>query len=1145
MSYFAKKVRNFLVVSLVILTFCLLPMLSSSAVFASDDDTMTDYFQFDQALSKMLEDYDSMESDLVALASVEEETNNSTNRLIIETSQQLDDCGAVAKAEFKDYHIFQYSNYDDAENAYNFYNNLDNVEVGFDFVVSIDDLQEVDEIEVDSTYNYLSWGAKYVGYQTYVESMLSTSSQENLNEVVIAVVDSGINTSHYLFKDRILLDYGKNFTTETTTGYEFEDLNGHGTHVSGIIAESTLSNVKILPLKVLKSNGRGYVSSIVSAIEYAIELKSNGTLPNLKAMNMSIGVDDSSSVDSTETSSQSVGAYSTSLNNAVVSAYNKGKGILSVVSAGNENRNTSYAVPANVDCALTISALTEEYDFVTGKNLVFHGEWHDSAGYSNYGSHVDFCAPGSYIKSAYKGSSTTTATLSGTSMAAPHATAVVALIYSNPTYKDYDLEELVALLKENADKSDLYTSGVYAVSSSERDDYYGYGLISVKNIGLVTSGYVTFSETEEFPSKTVELELSYDGEIDSDAGEYAKIYYTTQEDVSALDINSSIAKLYSSAIEISSTTKVTAVACVYDKNNVLIRKSFSTSQVYYFDNFDLSINFVFEETSDGLIIKKYTGKLTALEIKDIIDGKTVVGIDEGAFNDSNVEILYLPAVSNFKIYNRAFYSYTKLLEIYASCTSLQIGNEAFRYCTNLAVANIENATTLGDYAFANDTSLEVLYLPKSVEVGQHAFSGSGIKNVVLGQNIETFKSQSSLSLTQIYGYSGTVAEDFAIANEIDFYDLTLTIKTDIAKRKIMRESDTVTLQFDFVAFRPSYEIETEITTLSSFLLGEGAYSYTLSITLSNMEEGENTLKINVVDYFGNKISSTEINIIVLDDAAETHTLNFEEDSFDVYVDDEKVTSSTVLFDGYDYVIKIIAKSGYEIDNVLVGTTEKESPIYITADEDIDLTVSTKEKEILTADFILDVGGKVIIDNNEVVSYDVERNQTLQFKVEPDAGYRIKYVKADGEILTANDGVYSIESVANDIVVEVEFELLRYEVALTYGKGGSVFRRGVFSNSSDIVYGSDLVFDIVCSDGYVVDFVKVNGVEIKVVDNTFTIENVDQDCDIVVSFKTASVSIFSSEYSTILRYFIVFFALFVLFILAKIGLMIYRKKKKNR
>ena len=1142
MIKFIKKLNSMVVVAVLVLFFGLFGVAFAPCVQTGTSNLLDEYNIFDHALSEMLNEYNDFKTETVSLLSVEQEETSKINRLIVNTSQDIDDYGAVAKAEFKDYHIFQYKTADDAENAYQNLSQIENVEVGFDYVVSLNDFES--EIEVEATYNYNSWGADYIGYKTYVESMLAQYSQNNLNNVVVAVLDSGINTSHVLFKDRILHEYGKNYTTEkSSTGYAYEDYNGHGTHVSGTIAEATLSNVKILPLKVLNSQGKGLVSMIVSAINYAITL-ADSALPGLKVMNMSIGVDDSSSDDG-----YSAGAKSTSLNNAVINAYNNG--ILSVVSAGNENRNTSYAVPANVDCAITVSAVKESYDFTTGKNLVFHGQWFDG-GYSNYGEHVDFCAPGTYIKSTYIGSSTSTAILSGTSMAAPHVTAAVALVYSNPFYKDLNFDDLNTLLRQNADKSDLYTRGIYPVSSFERDDYYGYGLICVKGIGLVSSGYVTFSETNEFQSSEVSLSLEYDVDINPAKGEYIKIYYTTQEDVVALDMNSNNTLLYSDSnpIKISKTTKITAAAFVFDSHNALIKKSYSSSQIYYFDNYDLMSNFSFEEVSGGLALTKYSGKLTTLKLQEKFNSKKIVAIDETAFNGANVETLYLPENDGFKINNKAFYSNSIIKKIIAK-NSLQIGNEAFRYCKNLEDLEIDKVTKIGDFALANNSKIKDLFLPNVIDIGQHAFSGTNISTILVGQNLASLKDQSSLSLLKIYGYAGTVAESFAYNNNIEFCDLSLRIVDELNKKKIIKQSDNLELNLGFVGYLPTYSIVSDIVSKTAVLTNNGEHDYSLKISLNNLELGEHTLKVDIEDAFGNKISSSNCQINVLNNTVETCVLNFDNGNYNVYLDGDLISSSTTLFKGYSYEISILPDNGYVLKKVYFNDEEINSTTTINVVGDITLVAETDERETLNVNFVKDVGGKVLVDGqeSEISTIAVARTSTLSFSVEPEDGYRVVSVVVNGQMVYPISGyTYSIENVVEDLDVEVKFALMDCKVKLMYGRGGSVFERHTSALAQEtaekteyVSYGSNLVYDIVCSDGYAVDFVTVNGEKINVKDNTIVLENITEDCEIIVSFKTVVASLFDSEHSTILNYFIIFAALFVVFVVARILLLVFRRR----
>ncbi len=531
------------------------------------------------------------------------------NRLIVNSPEKVDNFGASAEANFKDWHIFQYDSHEQAQKAYEELSNS-NLQVSFDFVVSASDPIEEDVSEnasssLESPHN--SWGAEYVGYDAFAETTFAMHEKSSLPEIVVAVIDSGIYRDHQLFAGRILTDKAENFSNDDKklTQYDYQDLNGHGTHVSGTIAEFTPSNVKILPLKVLNQEGKGYGSMIVAALEKVVELKNQNV--NIKVANMSLGIDLSKN--------ELLSGYP-ELTTAVQDA--KDAGVATVVSAGNESRNTRYSTPASIPDAITVSALQLVSNQFGGDNLKF------DESYSNFGSHVDFSAPGTHIKSASKLAPNAYVYMSGTSMAAPHVSAAVALLISNPFYQDYSVDEIVELLSQYA----------VDIGDAGRDDLYGYGCINLAEIGVEQSGNVIFSETEKLQTAPFELSLEF---VQT---ENVDIYYTFGK---AEEVDATNGKLYERPFQISESTQVTAMGYFKDYNQKKLQKSFVSTMTYYFNNMDLLSNYDFRSVGSGYEISNYLGKdLTTLNVPKLYQDRSVVGIGAHAFDDSNVKTLNLP-----------------------------------------------------------------------------------------------------------------------------------------------------------------------------------------------------------------------------------------------------------------------------------------------------------------------------------------------------------------------------------------------------------------------------------------------------------------------------------------------------------------------
>lgn len=242
--------------------------------------------------------------------------------------------------------------------------------------------------------------------------------------VVIADIDSGMQLDHGDLAGNLWTNPGEiagNGVDDDNNGYVDDvhswnfgdnnnnptDLNGHGTHTAGIMAAVTNNSLgiagvcwqcKIMPLRFLDASGNGYVSAAIQAIEYSVTM-------HVKVSNNSWGFS----------------GFDQSLEDAITAAGNAGQ--LFVAAAGNNSQNSdsSPLYPAAYPNSNIISvAATDENDQL--------------ASFSNYGpTSVDLAAPGNNIYSTYINSTLTH--LSGTSMAAPHVTAMAALLWSrNPSW---------------------------------------------------------------------------------------------------------------------------------------------------------------------------------------------------------------------------------------------------------------------------------------------------------------------------------------------------------------------------------------------------------------------------------------------------------------------------------------------------------------------------------------------------------------------------------------------------------------------------------------------------------------------------------------------------------------------------------------
>jgi len=208
------------------------------------------------------------------------------------------------------------------------------------------------------------------------------------------VIDSGIDLTHpdlNVDEDRSISFLGGKDANDPN------DANGHGTHVAGTIAAmdnsegviGVAAGATVVSVRVLNRRGSGSYSGVIAGVDYVGANGGNGDVAN-----MSLG-----------------GSVSENLDNAVLNA-SKENGVIFCLAAGNESDDANNHSPARVngDYIVTVSASDMNNNF---------------ASFSNYGSPVDWCAPGVSIKSTWKNGGYNT--ISGTSMATPHVAGVLLL----------------------------------------------------------------------------------------------------------------------------------------------------------------------------------------------------------------------------------------------------------------------------------------------------------------------------------------------------------------------------------------------------------------------------------------------------------------------------------------------------------------------------------------------------------------------------------------------------------------------------------------------------------------------------------------------------------------------------------------------
>ncbi len=614
-------------------------------------------------------------------------------------------------------HIFQYATEEEAVKAVEYYRSLS----GVVYAVK-DNIVKSEEVP-------------------YAEAMLGTQRAKEYiannsiptNSIKVAVIDTGIEFTHDLFKDNPrIIDSEVNVTDSGKTGSAWDD-RGHGSLCSEIVMDNTGDDVSIIGYKVLNENGSGTNLWVATGIEAAIE-------DGVDIINLSLGGE---SEPDEETNSVVI-------DDAVRLAISKG--IIVVAASGNDGMNAKYFSPANVEGVITVGAIDN-----AGNHAYF----------SNYGDCVDFVAPGvqlehDYIKTVYQydkyGFITDTLKyyeepIDGTSFSSPYIASEVASMLS--VFGELSRDNVVSKLTAVSVPYEhlTYHDGFHPIYEDQGTRKNSRSLILKTEIDIDKTSFfgngmpqidLMFNDLvrEETPSFSVDSGHYIDEEFDLvlSSSPDAEIYYTQDESYPTKENGIK----YDGAIHLDELQSVRAVAFSSAK-----APSYFSAREYRMEYHAPESDFEFQDVQRKSsfmgwstfynVITKYLGNRRNVIFPDTIGGKEVKKVD---LVSENTTFTSATVPDTCTVVGWDAHSVKKLVSLVGNGVITLNANGA--YFPSLIEVNVPNVEVIR----ISDSPVRKLYVPKA--------------NNVYAENCSCLKEIYAPSLELIYGFldSSTITGTF-------------------------------------------------------------------------------------------------------------------------------------------------------------------------------------------------------------------------------------------------------------------------------------------------------------------------------------------------------------------------------------------------